>query len=352
MKTLRGSLFTITVLALLSFGVASCGDYSNSVITEDLDYLNAVPSKAAIELRVADPTPRQVVIGTESSAIGGTASALLGVRAYWFLYATMVAIDINAAIFGFIDIVDTITQYPPASRSAGQYIWGPWSSKADPDTDVRFRMTHDRAAGLYGFDFDIRSANQADSTDEGWVTCTYGAVVPGTNVVRRSSGNMTVDLTSCNQVKQDGEHGTAVIGFDTTPDSENPTGKTDLQIGFTDFLSKNMIDKNEKALNSDFTFMEHSDRSGEFDFTTEKDIYEGIDPAKNALENVELKVRWLSTGAGQAEGQLSGGDLTVEVTMIECWDAEYRRVYYKDSLNIFAPEGTIERCSFPPITWN
>jgi hypothetical protein len=338
--------------AALTLLVSACGDYSNGILAEDLKYLNAVPSRAALELRVADPTPRQIEIGKENSELGSTTSALLGEKSNWLLFVSAFCKEVNAAIFGFINLVDIITQYPPAFRGAGEHIWGPWPSEDNPGADVRFRMTHDASSGLFGFSFDLQKSGQSAAPDQAWVSCIYGAAIPSAKGVRRSKGNLTIDLTSCDQINEYGEKGTAVIGFDTTPDDANPEGKTDLQIRFTNFYNKKMIEKGEDPLTADYIFKEQSDRSGEFDFTTFKDIDEG-NAARTKLEKIELKVRWLNTGAGQVDGRISGGDLNpFSVTMIDCWNSEYKRVYYKDSYNIKPEEGQQQDCRFSPIIWN
>ena len=57
--------------------------------------------------------------------------------------------------------------------------------------------------------------------------------------------------------------------------------------------------------------------------------------------------RWAAAGDGRADVRIHGGDLDDEpVTVTECWDQDFLRVYYEDSLGIEPAEGTVAACVF------
>ncbi|MBC7976743.1 MAG: hypothetical protein H7138_17350, partial [Myxococcales bacterium] len=55
----------------------------------------------------------------------------------------------------------------------------------------------------------------------------------------------------------------------------------------------------------------------------------------------------LNSGAGRADGIVRGGDLgTLQATASECWDGNFKRVYYTDSVVFSASEGVETSCAF------
>ncbi len=339
----------ILMIGLLGAMLAACGDYSNSRLAEDLEFLTAIPDKSTLELRVAESEPRDL---EESESPLQVRTDALGDVAVYFLSAFEMATDINSGVFGFLEIVDLVTrEIPPTLREKGRRVWGPWPSEDDPGVDIRFEMQKIEP-GLFVLRFQFRRDEQADTFgfDEGWVSCVHGPIRPRGDV-RRGQGTLTIDLDACARVTDSGEAGIAVVQYDTTTDADNPTGKTRLDIEFTAFLAKDEngeIGPDAQPLDALYSYAEHSDLSGAFDFEIWGDINEN-DPDLDAVEHLELKVRWKPDRTGRADIRVSEGDLgAFEMLIQECWDSDHKRVYYTDNFNPDPTEGDPADCSLPP----
>jgi hypothetical protein len=75
-----------------------------------------------------------------------------------------------------------------------------------------------------------------------------------------------------------------------------------------------------------------------------------VDDSKaTLLEDVSVASQWSSTGAGRSDVTLANGDIPATlspVTLVECWDTQFRQSYYQDSAGIAAPAGDISACAF------
>ncbi len=346
MKSLRW----LVLGALLA--ATACGDYSNELLKEDLEYLYAVPARAALEVRVAELQARNIELAHESSGLEQRTDAVLGETASWYIVSLLVSLDVNLNVLGFLDLVDTITGFPPTARNSGSRQWGPWPSEESPHTDFRFIMSRDRTLGQFDFSLQTTAAaaRNTPAYDEGWAGCLYGNVVPTDGSVRRGTGNLTADAATCDRFEASGASGQASIGFDTAPDEQNPQGKTSLQIHFENFLTRGMIDKdpNSRPMQADYQYLERGDLSGSFDFDTWGDLDNGENPNQLAQEHIVIKTRWDHTGAGRADSTISGGDLgALVIELHECWNPEKKRVYYQDSHNLAPTEGLPSDCALP-----
>ena len=91
----------------------------------------------------------------------------------------------------------------------------------------------------------------------------------------------------------------------------------------------------------DYVYDENEDGSGDFQFAIDADFE---DSATTAHEQALIRSRWLPTGAGRGDAMVSGGDLAdVEVSATECWDTQFRRVFYTDSAELAADRGRRRR---------
>jgi len=352
---MKNSLCILVIVSLVN--LSGCGDYSNKYLQEDLEFLYAVPAKSTLEIRVAESQARQVSLAGQSSTLANRSDAVLGQTANWYVFTQLISLDVNLHVFGFLDMVDVITGFPPSAREDNVRLWGPWASRDTPNTDWRFVMEKDVASGIFSLDLQVNSVASRNTSAyvEGWQDCLSGTIDPSQSSFRRGTGNLTAYVEICNKYDQTGEKGSVSIGFDTSPDHDNPSGKTDLTIVFSDFISKDMFDNNPdpQPLNAEYRYLELGDLSGEFDFDVWTDIDEGQNPAKLAEEHVVLKVAWDDTGAGRADSLWTDGDLGALVILLsECWDSDKKRVYYEDSLGMAPTEGLPGDCVMEPAVFD
>ena len=127
--------------------------------------------------------------------------------------------------------------------------------------------------------------------------------------------------------------------------------KTTPEDGFLAVISGHAIPGDEPHRGSgDFTFdyayAESADGSGDFQFALDSDFEENGSASEQAL----IRSRWLDDGEGRADALLSGGDLGgIEVQASECWDEQFRRSYYTDSVGYQATEGDAGSCAFDDV---
>jgi hypothetical protein len=343
---MRNSLKCLLVF-IVAGSFSACGDYSNPQLQEDLEFLSAIPDKKVLDLRVAPKLTRDYD-GAENSQELTERQDALGEKATWYEESRDMTEGVNQGVLGYLELVDFITKtFPPTTREAGRRIWGPWPSDDTPTMDVRFVMSKDVEPGDFLFAFQFRAADQADqfTFDEGWVSCVSGDVRPR-GLFRRGVGSLTINLDNCSSVTGAADTGTARGIFETSPDAENPLGKTDLTVSFTDFLTQDDIDKDPDARPNSFIYYykEQSDLSGAYDFSLESDIHNG-DPGLEADELFEFQVRWESNGCGRADFRISGDDLGgFQVLASECWDENHNRVFYTDNAGIEDSEGSELDC--------
>ncbi len=349
---------SVVLVCALMF-LPGCGDYSNTSIENDLLFLYAVPSASNLKIRIAENQDRAAeeidLELSQSAKISETFWEEENLAA-WYVFTLVMSRSVNFHVFGFVDLFNLISSYPPTARMTDKRYWGPWPSSQTPSTDWRFIMERDRFNDLFGFSLQSNStANRhTDNYPSSWVDCVSGRIRASEQGSRRGVGSFVLDLEACSRAEKTGEKGIANIGFDCLPDAENPMGKTFLTIRFIDFVSRDMLQErpNPKPLNALYVYEERSDFSGMFKFDVWTDLHADENPNLDAEEHVELFTQWSSTKAGRADIRISGGDLGSAVILVaECFDGLKRRVYYKDSAGLIPEEGDVENCELDPYVF-
>jgi hypothetical protein len=338
-------------LLLTCLLAAACGDYSNRTLAEDLEFIHAVPDQATLELRVAETTPRQTAIEALQAGLAARLDALgeLGEFAVYYLASVVVTTSVNVSVFSFLEVVNWMTDnLLPAERTENRRIWGPWPAGDWDNTEVRLVMER-LEPGRYQINWQHRGLDEThEDINEGWLDCIAGEIQPGQGFRGRGTGHLTVDMGNCSQFANSGETGTAVLDYDTLPDSDNPDGKTEVILVFSDFVARKRPDSPQasvRPLNATYTYLEQSDRSGAFSFKVDTDIDQG-ENGRTDIEQVQFDVRWLADGSGTCEATATGGDLgIVSLSITECWNTRHRRVFYADNLNLYPEQGDPQDCS-------
>ena len=78
-----GRLFCCLSLCL---SLLACGDYSNEELASDLAFLQAIPDRAVLAVRVADASPRSGAVTESTAGLALHRDALLGETAIYYLY--------------------------------------------------------------------------------------------------------------------------------------------------------------------------------------------------------------------------------------------------------------------------
>jgi hypothetical protein len=89
-----------------------------------------------------------------------------------------------------------------------------------------------------------------------------------------------------------------------------------------------------------------ADRTGTLLVTAHADV---DDSKATAMEDIQIASQWNAEGEGRADITLSGGDVPADpgvVTAVECWDSDFFRVHYSDSIAWAPAEGEASSCAF------
>lgn len=296
--------------ALLCLLAACGGNFSN----EDLEYLNALPSREALASKLPE---------SSSSAIGGGLAQrrdrlVLGEVSPLYLDTREASTDFNASLDGLLRLLENIRTVPPTSREPDRRTWGPWPDRDHPGNDVRFVM--DRAGDF--FDYRLQFKPASASGEDAWWTFLEGSFKADAGI-RVGEGELHLfiddalakgfsvgDLRSLKRLD---------IGY------QNKQLPTRVEMIFT---AQPVPPLPSQQIN--YTYRELTGGLGEMRFLLKAtDAVPG-----NLLEDVEITSRWTLNSGGVATYVIRQGDL-MGASYKECWDAQNRVTFAKRSWELF-----------------
>lgn len=285
----------------------------------------------ATDVARAIPRAEEVAINLPQSAQEFQA---VGQIADYYRLTRQVTRSLNGGAAWVLNVVHAIVDnYPPTTVDGDVYTWGPWDEGALAPAIYRLVVT-DNGDGSYDWQLDGQSKSTAAPFES---IITGHAVSDGTpdDDVHHGSGDFTVDFDA----------GERVNPIDNTPDTGNVAVTYDLLDRVVTMHAEG-VDELGNPGTFDYFYDENDDGSGDFQFALEGDMEKNSSLAENAL----IRSRWLPDGAGRSDAMLSGGDLAdVEVTATECWDAQFGRTYYTDSVTWQPTEGDATSCAFADV---
>ncbi len=307
------NLTTITVTALFSLALTTgCLQFADdrSAIQE------ALPTADSVRINVPDD---------QAKALGDVAS-------YYGITRT-ISRDLNGGAGWVLVLVHTIVQFPATTVEDNVYTWGPHSDALDP---AEWRLTViENADGTYDWVFDGRSKIDAQ---EDFTAVISGHAVPGADP-HRGSGFFAIDFDAAEYVNpiDNEESGLVEVAYDL----ENRDGTVAAIV-----MTARDVQPDENGVPQDVSFeyayAENLDGSGELGFV----IHGDLDENGSAAEEAAIHSQWLADGQGRADIAASGGDLgEVSVLASECWDQNFRRVFYADNLDWQPTEGEESSCA-------
>jgi hypothetical protein len=249
----------------------------------------------------------------------------IGDLAEWYVATRNVTLMFNGGTAWVLVLLHAIVQYPVTSISGDTYTWGPFSNALDP---AEYKLdVKDMGDGTYQYTFSGRSKTQANSTFE--------VVIDGVADPRKG------DLQGNGKFLLDFDAGRRVNPIDGDP---NARGQVEVNYDLAQRhlgLTIMTTDSAGKLVSADYAYNETADGGGDMVFDVDGDAGGGA-----ALESITLRSRWLSTGIGRADARITGGDAGTGVTASECWDKQFARVFYQDSLGFSPTEGKVSDCAF------
>jgi hypothetical protein len=311
MTTLK-SLFAATVLVSLT-AAAGC-------VKQD-----AAPAELVKGIPTADQVKIKLPLGTAKT---------IGELAPWYVSTRNITRTFNGGTGWVLVLIHTIVQYPVTSINGDTYTWGPWTDALSP-SEYRLDVTA-LADGTFDYQLAGRNKTVAGSTFEN--------VIDGHSDPRAGealgSGNFVLDFDA----------GKRVNPVDGANDKGQLAIKYDLATKHLD-LSMISTDATGAPVAADYAYNEAADGGGDMVFG----IHGDTNNNGSLSEDVVLRSRWLSTGAGRADARISGGDLgSNKAIASECWGTTFQRVFYTDDASFAPTEGDAAACAFadadlPPL---
>jgi len=216
-------------------------------------------------------------------------------------------------------------------------VWGPFTDSLEPAL-WRFRVSH-LGGQQYGYILEGRPKSSTSNQ-------VYRAVLSGVGYAKgdekHGDGTFTIDLDAAralDPVAHAKDSGTVTVEHDLPPTVTSeiaPLPRT---------ITVSLLPSNS-AEHLDILSIAREDQTGAL-------VVDGlvdIDASKQtAIESATVKSEWNALGEGHADVTLSGGDIATvisPVTIVECWDNQFKQSYYKDSAGIYATEGDSAACAF------
>ena len=315
---------------------------------DDDGFREGVPASDAVSLRL--PGDQAVAQGalTSSDGLAGARSALLGQEADLYRTTRDVTAIVNGGTLAVLTLVHTIVEFPPTSLTAGAAVWGPHS---EPLSRNAWRLSVSRvAAHSYDYVLEAKAKLAADSTFIAILSGHHNAVVAG-----KGKGQVVEGLGD----------GTFTVDWDaaqTLPEHDPIVGKADFTYArpsFSDTATIGVVftgvkdDKNAEIYNAVYQYAATPGAGGDFQYAAHRDALPGPGPTGSAPELLTIHSRWLETGAGRSDVQISGGDSpTPSPTVNECWDINFMSTFKNTSYDPAQSWGAESSCVFTPAAYS
>lgn len=280
------------------------------------------------EIARAIPTAEQVRIKLPAQQ-----ARALGELANYYVVTRDVTRTLNGGTGWVLVLVHAIVQFPVTSIDGNVYTWGPWSEALDP-AEYRLDVT-DNGDGTYDYRLSGRNKTEAGSQFE-VIIDGFADPRPGD---RKGNGDFTIDFDASRRVNP----------IDAGDAKGQVTVQYDLAARHLDMVAMAPDDNGNPAM---FTYGYNETLDGGGDMVFDVTADGGGTPLP---ENMVIRSRWQSNGAGRGDARLTGGDLgTTQAIASECWDTRFRRVYYTDNVSFEPTEGDVADCAFgtadlPPL---
>jgi hypothetical protein len=272
----------------------------------------------------AIPTNDQVAINLPDSSV-----RTVGQLATFYVETRGVTEMFNGGAAWVLVLIHSIVEQPATSVSGNVYTWGPGSGNALDPAIYRLDVTAN-SDGTY--DYVLSGAAKSDPSQH------FVAVITGHADPRAG---------------EDQGNGDFLLDFDaarTIDPIDNANNKGQIHADY-DLAARHLdlmidsTDANNQPVSLGYAYDQTAAGGGDMTLQLVANI--GGTPAE---ENVTLRSRWLSTGAGRGDARIDGGDLGSEQAIAsECWDTSFDRIYYTDNVNFQPTEGDASQCAFSDV---
>jgi len=274
--------------------------------------------EAPSDLKTALPTHEQVRINLPDGS-----ARTVGALADYYVVTRNVTRDFNGGSAWVLILLHAIVQYPVTSVDKNVYTWGPWTEALNP-AEYKLDVT-DNGDGTY--EYELSGRNKSAMTAFEVVISGHADPRPGE---LQGNGIFNIDFDASrrvNPIDAKDDRGEVTVSYDLAK------RHLDLDIVGVDDLGK--------PITADYAYDETADGAGRMSFGAKGDAGGG-----SQLESFQIVSKWASTGMGRSDATATGGDIqgTATVNLTECWDNNFKRTFYQDSLNFAPAEGSAASC--------
>ena len=246
-----------------------------------------------------------------------------------------------------LGLVKAITDYPPTSVEGDTAVWGPYT---DPLSANTYRLTVMRQAPhVFAWKLDGKGKTADDSA---FVTILSGVHTravdaQGNPMEGFGSGNFVIDWDAADTLPQ---HDTNVGQMAFTYSRQSPTATVTNNVTFTNILDNcdpANCSTHGQIFDALYAYAATPGSGGDLQYGATENFV----ATTTANETLSLHSRWMETGAGRTDVQVTGGDVGTAVdTSSECWDSNFLSVYSAASYDPNDPTvdwGAESSCAFP-----
>lgn len=276
------------------------------------EFRNGIPRAGDVAMKV--PGSR----GQPLSSTGTRRDGLEGQTSDFYKLTREVTVFVNAGTAATLMLVEKIVQYPATTTGTDSAVWGPHTEALSPNT---WKLTVQRTApDAYTYALEGKGKTEADSA--------YRVVLSGSHVNLGSNlgtGTFLIDWDLNRQLPEHADnYGTAEVTYSRT--AAGAPVQIDVQFVQVRHGSSGPL------ADAQYRYTSTPNQGGVFQFEVQKDFVTGP-----GIETGKIKSRWLESGAGRSDAQVSGGDVASMVTVNDCWDSgflsRYQNASYAPSLN-------------------
>ncbi|GAC1377149.1 MAG: hypothetical protein NVSMB47_22230 [Polyangiales bacterium] len=289
-------------------------------------FREGIPQSSEVALAVPRSGGSGSTVGAKGLSAKGAPAPATDARYYRF--TRDIADGVDWGTTEILGLVWLIVHQPPTTVDAHRAVWGPGNGDALDPVQYRFVATE---VGTDEYDY-VLSGRPKGSTSEG----DFKALLTGHGFGEKSPSHrlgwflLDNDAHNALDPARAKDDGTVRVDYD---------GRS--------FPVKIAVDAHSTADAKGWfkvALTHDKDGGGQVGIDALGDIEEVKGDGK--LETVTLDSRWNATGAGRADAQMSGGDLSTTVTATECWSTSFSRVFYTDNVSHEPTVGVASACAF------
>jgi len=302
-------------------------------------FREAIPQAESVQ--VSGPEDAQQSGSATGQSIQADEPWANGPWAKWYGFTRHVRKGVNGITGIVLGGIWLVVHTKPTSVTPNEATWGPYTDSLEPVT-WRFRVTE---VGADEYEYVLEGRPKQSESEAAYRSVLKGKGW-GKGHASHGDGYFEIDLDTAKELdpfEHQDDSGKVKVTHDLPPDIT-----TDL------FSQPRSVTAEVKPSNSTAWFTVTSNSNADGTGTLLVDAHADADDSNlTQEEDISIKSQWNKLGEGRADINISGGDVPASmdpVKAVECWGADFYRVYYSDSVSWEPTEGEASACAFagPP----